>query len=58
MPRVTMVQHVNVQITDRQRTREWYEKVLGARFRDRGAERNTRQLQLHIGTAERSSACH
>jgi len=40
-----MVQHVNVQITDRQRTREWYEKVLGARFRDRGPERNKRQLQ-------------
>jgi hypothetical protein len=27
MLKVTMVQHVNVQITDRQRTREWYEKV-------------------------------
>ena len=52
MPRVTMVQHVNVQITDRQRTREWYETVLGARFRDRGPERNKRQLQLHIGNAE------
>jgi catechol 2,3-dioxygenase-like lactoylglutathione lyase family enzyme len=47
-----MVQHVNVQITDRQRTREWYEKVLGARFRDRGPERNKRQLQLHLGNAE------
>ncbi|MGH8058314.1 MAG: VOC family protein [Candidatus Entotheonellia bacterium] len=52
MPRVKMVQHVNVQITDRQRAREWYEQVLGARFRDRGAERNKRQLQLHIGNAE------
>jgi catechol 2,3-dioxygenase-like lactoylglutathione lyase family enzyme len=52
MPKVTMVQHVNVQITDRQRTREWYEKVLGATFRDRGPERNKRQLQLHIGNAE------
>jgi catechol 2,3-dioxygenase-like lactoylglutathione lyase family enzyme len=52
MPRVTMVQHLNVQITDRQRTREWYEKVLGARFRDRGPERNKRQLQLRIGNAE------
>jgi catechol 2,3-dioxygenase-like lactoylglutathione lyase family enzyme len=52
MLKVTMVQHVNVQITDRQRTREWYEKVLGARFRDRGPERNKRQLQLHIGNAE------
>jgi catechol 2,3-dioxygenase-like lactoylglutathione lyase family enzyme len=49
---VTMVQHVNVQITDRQRTREWYERILGARFRDRGPERNKRQLQLHIGNAE------
>jgi catechol 2,3-dioxygenase-like lactoylglutathione lyase family enzyme len=52
MLKVIMVQHVNVQITDRQRTREWYEKVLGARFRDRGPERNKRQLQLHIGNAE------
>ena len=52
MPRVTMVQHINVQITNRQRTQEWYENVLGARFRDRGPERNTRQLQLHIGNAE------
>jgi catechol 2,3-dioxygenase-like lactoylglutathione lyase family enzyme len=52
MPKVTMVQHVNVQITDWQRTREWYEKVLGATFRDRGPERNKRQLQLHIGNAE------
>jgi hypothetical protein len=41
-----------VQIADRQRTREWYEKVLGATFRDRGPERNKRQLQLHIGNAE------
>jgi catechol 2,3-dioxygenase-like lactoylglutathione lyase family enzyme len=52
MLKVIMVQHVNVQIADRQRTREWYEKVLGARFRDRGPERNKRQLQLHIGNAE------
>src|SRR5439155_17512127 len=52
MPRVTMVPHINVQITNRQRTQEWYENVLGARFRDRGPERNTRQLQLHIGNAE------
>jgi hypothetical protein len=44
MPKVTIVQHVNVEITDRQRTREWYEKILGATFRDRGPERNKRQL--------------
>jgi len=47
-----MVQHINVQITNRQRTQEWYENILGARFRDRGPERNKRQLQLHIGNAE------
>ena len=52
MPKVTMVQHINVQTTDRQQTREWYEKVLGATFRDRGPERNKRQLQLHLGNAE------
>jgi hypothetical protein len=26
MPKVTMVQHINVQITHRQRTQEWYEE--------------------------------
>jgi len=52
MPKVIMVQHINVQITNRQRTQEWYENVLGARFRDRGLERNKRQLQLHLGNAE------
>src|SRR5712691_3410525 len=52
MPKVIMVQHINVQITNRQRTQEWYENVLGARFRDRGPERNKRQLQLHLGNAE------
>jgi catechol 2,3-dioxygenase-like lactoylglutathione lyase family enzyme len=52
MLKVGMVQQVNVQISDRQRTMEWYEKVLGARFRDRGPERNRGQLQLHLGNAE------
>ena len=52
MPKVTMVHHINVQIADRQRTREWYEKVLGAMFLDRGPALNKRQLQLNIGNAE------
>jgi catechol 2,3-dioxygenase-like lactoylglutathione lyase family enzyme len=47
-----MIQHVNVQISDRQRTREWYEKVLGAEFLDRGPAINPRQLQLRIGSGE------
>ena len=51
MPRIKMIHHVNVQISDRQRTREWYERVLGAEFLDRGPL-NDRQLQLRIGTGE------
>ena len=51
MPRIKMIHHVNVQISDRQRTREWYERVLGAEFLDRGPL-NGRQLQLRIGTGE------
>src|SRR5207249_11325933 len=52
MSRVTMIQHINIQISDRERTREWYEKVLGAEFLDRGPELNDRQLQLRLGSAE------
>ena len=48
MLKVTMVQHINVQITDRQRWQEWYENVLGARFRDRGPERNTGEHYTYI----------
>jgi catechol 2,3-dioxygenase-like lactoylglutathione lyase family enzyme len=47
-----MIQHINIQISDRERTREWYEKVLGAEFLDRGPELNRRQLQLRIGSGE------
>ena len=52
MSRVTTVHHVNVQISDRERTREWYEKVLGAEFLDRGPTLNRGQLQLRLGNAE------
>ena len=52
MSRISMIHHVNVQITDRERTREWYERVLGAEFLDRGPALNKRQLQLRIGTGE------
>ena len=38
MSRVTMIQHINIQISNRERTREWYEKVLGAEFLDRGPD--------------------
>ena len=52
MIRAIMVHHINVQITDRQRTREWYEKVLGATLLDRGPALNKRMLQLNLGNAE------
>src|SRR5438093_5496326 len=52
MSRVTLIQHINIQISNRERTREWYEKVLDAEFLDRGPELNQRQLQLRIGSAE------
>ena len=52
MSRMCMIHHINIQITDRQQTRDWYEKVLGAEFLDRGPALNKRQLQLRIGTAE------
>jgi catechol 2,3-dioxygenase-like lactoylglutathione lyase family enzyme len=52
MSRVTLIQHINIPISNRERTREWYEKVLGAEFLDRGAELNERQLQLKIGSGE------
>jgi catechol 2,3-dioxygenase-like lactoylglutathione lyase family enzyme len=51
MAGVKLIHHVNVQISNRQRTREWYEQVLGAAFLDRGPL-NPRQLQLRIGTGE------
>ena len=52
MSKITMIHHINIQITDRQRTREWYEKVLAAQFLDRGPALNERQLQLRIGSSE------
>ena len=51
MAGVKLIHHVNVQISDRARTKDWYEKVLGAEFLDRGPL-NQRQLQLRIGTGE------
>ena len=50
MSKINMIHHINIQITDRQRTREWYERVLGAQFLDRGPALNRRQLQLRIGS--------
>ena len=58
MSRVTLIQHINIQISNRERTREWYEKVLGAEFLDRGPVANQRQLQLRIGNGEIHTTDH
>lgn len=52
MSRVTTIHHVNLQISDREKTREWYEKVLGAEYLDRSPSLNRGQLQLRLGNAE------
>ena len=52
MSKISMIHHINIQISDRERTREWYERVLGAQFLDRGPKLNQRQLQFRIGTGE------
>ena len=52
MSKINMIHHINIQITDRERTREWYERVLGAEFLDRGPALNRRQLQFRLGTGE------
>ena len=52
MSKITMIHHINIQITDRQQTREWYERVLGAEFLDRGPVLNRRQMQMRVGTGE------
>jgi catechol 2,3-dioxygenase-like lactoylglutathione lyase family enzyme len=52
MSMIKMIHHVNVQVSSRQRTREWYARVLGAEFLDRGPALNERQLQLRLGSSE------
>lgn len=52
MGRIKLIHHINVPIRDRESTREWYERVLGAEFLDRGDAPNRRQLQLRLGTGE------
>src|SRR5262245_37100666 len=52
MFRIQLIHHVNVQVSHRERTRDWYTKVLGAEFLDRGPALNRRQLQLRLGESE------
>ena len=52
MSRVSFLHHMNVQISDREQTKDWYQRVLGLEFIDRGSVPNKRQLQLYLGSAE------
>jgi catechol 2,3-dioxygenase-like lactoylglutathione lyase family enzyme len=52
MSRAKFVQHVNIQTTDRARTKEWYEKVFDAEAIVRGNAPNRGQLQVKFGTWE------
>jgi catechol 2,3-dioxygenase-like lactoylglutathione lyase family enzyme len=52
MSRIKLIHHVNIEIGDRERTREWYQRVFGCEFLDRGPALNKRQLQLRLGNSE------
>jgi catechol 2,3-dioxygenase-like lactoylglutathione lyase family enzyme len=52
MSRARFVQHVNIQTTNRARTKEWYEKVFDAEAIERGNAPNRGQLQVKFGTWE------
>ncbi len=56
MARGIMVQRVGVQITDRQRTRAWYEEVLGAGPRQRGPDATTMLTHKRVEPAIHSAA--
>ncbi len=52
MSRAKSVHHVNIQIANRARTKDWYEKVFDAEAIERGSAQNRGQLQVKFGTWE------
>ena len=52
MSRISAIHHVNMQITDLQRSKEWYEKVFGVEHKDIGADYADRMVELYTGTGE------
>ncbi len=52
MSRISAIHHVNLEITDLQRSQEWYQKVFGVERKDIGAEYADRMLELYTGTGE------
>ena len=47
MQRVSAIHHVNIGIRDRERTREWYQRVFDAEIKP-----HPRQLELYLGGSE------
>ena len=47
MSRVSAIHHINVPTSDRDRTREWYQKVFDAEVKE-----HPRQLELQLGASE------
>lgn len=47
MSRVSGIHHINVGVSDRERTKEWYQRVFDAEFKE-----HPRQLELHAGSSE------
>ena len=45
-----MIQHINIRISDKGRTRDRYEQALGAEFLDRGPELNQGKSPSRIGS--------
>ena len=52
MSRVSAIHHINMQITDIERSKEWYGKVFGVKREDIGADYADRMLELYVGTGE------
>ena len=49
---ISQIHHINVGVRDWDRTQEWYGRVLGLEFIDRGPEANARILELYLGSGE------
>lgn len=52
MSRISAIHHINMQITDIERSKEWYGKVFGVERKDIGADYADRMLELYVGTGE------
>ena len=52
MSRISAIHHINMEITDIERSKEWYEKVFGVERKDIGGKYADRMVELYTGTGE------